>query len=177
MISIHLSDQELTAAALGQRDRRAANHLQICGDCQQHVEMYRERMADLRQDVCYSAGRSAIDWGRQSRAIQQGILVAQVRQTQGRTTGFVLAASVLAVVLVAFLFLGFHNPPASNPAAQPTVEISDSALLNDVEDQLDGDLPEALQPASLLVGEMGGIDSGSGATSHNNSHARMRSAQ
>ena len=61
MISIHLSDQEITGAAAGERDFRAAQHLQICGDCQQQVEMYRERMASLRQDICYSAGRSAID--------------------------------------------------------------------------------------------------------------------
>jgi hypothetical protein len=175
MISIHLSDQEITAAAAGERDRRTANHLQICGDCQQHVETYRERMTDLRQDVCYSAGRSAIDWGRQSRAIQQGILGSQIRHTQGRTAGFALAASVLAVVLVAFLFLGSHNSPAPDQPTQATVQISDSALLNDVEAQLDGELPEALQPASLLVGEMGGIDSS--AISHNNSHARMRNAQ
>jgi hypothetical protein len=175
MISIHLSDQEITAAAAGERDRRTAHHLQICGDCQQHVEMYRERMEDLRQDVCYSAGRSAIDWGRQSRAIQQGILALQIRQTQGRTAGFALAASVLAIALIAFLFLGFHNSPATPQAPVQKAEISDSALLNDVEAQLDGELPDALQPASLLVGEMGGIDSN--ASSHNNSHARMRNAQ
>ena len=44
MISIHLSDQEITAAAGGERELRAAHHLQICADCQQQVEMYRERM-------------------------------------------------------------------------------------------------------------------------------------
>ena len=78
MISIHLSDEELTIAAAGERVPRTAHHLQICADCQQHIEIYRERMASLRQDVCYSAARSAIDWGRQSRAIHQGILAAQM---------------------------------------------------------------------------------------------------
>jgi hypothetical protein len=53
--------------------------------------------------------------------------------------------------------------------------ISDTALLNDVEAQLNEDLPEPLQPASLLVNEMGGIDSTT--SSHNDSHARMRNAQ
>jgi cytochrome c-type biogenesis protein CcmH/NrfG len=174
VISIHLSDQEITAAAVGEREMRAAQHLQICGDCQQQVEMYRERMASLRQDICYSAGRSAIDWGRQSRAIQQGILAAQIRETQGRSAGFVLAMAVLTIVLVAFLFLGFHSTPSTTAVNQPP-QISDSALLGDVEAQLDGELPEALQPANLLVGEMEG--SYKKVSSHNNLHNRTRNTQ
>ena len=168
MISIHLSDQEITAAAASERELRSAQHLQICGDCQQQVEMYRERMASLRQDVCYSAGRSAIDWGRQSRAIQQGILAVQIRETQGRSAGFALAMAVLTIVLVAFLFLGFHSTPSTTAVNQPP-QISDSALLGDVEAQLDGDLPDALQPANLLVGEMEGShkNMSSQKTSHN----------
>ena len=174
MISIHLSDQEITAAAAGERELRAAQHLQICGDCQQQVEMYRERMASLRQDVCYSAGRSAIDWGRQSRAIQQGILAVQIRETQGRSAGFALAMAVLTIVLVAFLFLGFHSTPSTTAVNQPP-QISDSALLGDVEAQLDGDLPDALQPANLLVGEMEGSDKN--VSSQKTSHNRTRNTQ
>jgi len=173
VISIHLSDEELTIAAAGERVPRTAHHLQICADCQQHIEIYRERMASLRQDVCYSAARSAIDWGRQSRAIHQGILAAQIQKIHGRNTGFVLAASALALLLI-FVFMGFRSapPPSAN---RPPAAISDTALLNDVEAQLDEDLPEALQPAGLLVNEMGGIDST--ASSHNDSHTRMRNAQ
>ena len=174
MISIHLSDQEITAAAAGERELRAVQHLQICGDCQQQVEMYRQRMASLRQDVCYSAGRSAIDWGKQSRAIQQGILAAQIRETQGRSAGFALAMAVLTIVLVAFLFLGFHSTPSTTAVNQPP-QISDSALLGDVEAQLDGDLPDALQPANLLVGEMEG--SHTNVSSHKTSHNRTRNTQ
>lgn len=174
MISIHLSDQEITAAAVGERELRAAQHLQICGDCQQQVEMYRQRMASLRQDVCYSAGRSAIDWGRQSRAIQQGILAVQIREAQGRSAGFALAMGVLTIVLVAFLFLGFHSTPSTTAVNQPP-QISDSALLGDVEAQLDGDLPDALQPANLLVGEMEG--SHTNASSQKTSHNRTRNTQ
>lgn len=174
MISIHLSDQEITAAAAGERELRAAHHLQICADCQQQVEMYRERMASLRQDVCYSAGRSAIDWGRQSRAIQQGILAVQIRETQGRSAGFALAMAVLTIVLVAFLFLGFHSTPSTTAVNQPP-QISDSALLGDVEAQLDGDLPDALQPANLLVGEMEG--SHTNVSLQKTSHNRTRNTQ
>jgi hypothetical protein len=174
LISIHLSDEELTSAAAGERVPRTAHHLQICADCQQQIEMYRERMASLRQDVCYSAARSAIDWGRQSRGIHKGILAAQIRKMHGRNTGFFLAASALALLLI-FAFMGFRSaPPPLSATRQPAV-ISDTALLNDVEAQLNEDVPEPLQPASLLVNEMGGIDSTT--SSHNDSHARMRNAQ
>jgi hypothetical protein len=174
LISIHLSDEELAIAAAGERVPRTAHHLQICADCQQHIEMYRERMASLRQDVCYSAARSAIDWGRQSRAIHQGILAAQIKKIHGRNTGFVLAASALALLLI-FVFMGFRNTPPPLSAARQPVAISDTALLNDVEAQLNEDLPEALEPAGLLVNEMGGIDNAT--SSHNDSHTRMRNAQ
>lgn len=174
MISIHLSDQEITVAAAGERELRSAQHLQICADCQQQVELYRERMASLRQDVCYSAGRSAIDWGRQSRAIQQGILAVQIRETQGRSAGFALAMVVLTIVLVAFLFLGFHSTSTTTAVNQPP-QISDSALLGDVEAQLDGDLPDALQPANLLVGEMEG--SNTNVNSQKTLHNRTRNTQ
>ena len=174
MISIHLSDEELTSAAAGETAPRIAHHVQICADCQQHIEMYRHRMAKLQQDVLYSAGRSAIDWGRQSRAIHKRIAAEQIQAINGRSTGFVLAASALAVLLI-FVLIGFRtgSPPLS--VNRQPVAISDAALLSDVEAQLNEDLPEPLQPASLLVTEMGGIDRSS--SSHNASHLRMRNAQ
>ncbi|HWC19549.1 MAG TPA: hypothetical protein VG498_21230 [Terriglobales bacterium] len=170
MISIHLSDPEISAAAAGERCQRTAQHLQICGECQQQVEIYRERMQSLRRDVIYSAGRSAIDWGKQSRAIQQGILAAHIRKTHRNQGGFALAASVLAAMLLIVLFFGFRDMP---PTTKHGITLSDAALLNDVEAQLDEELPDALQPASLLVGEMGGLDNET--TPHK--HARTRNRQ
>jgi hypothetical protein len=174
LISVHLSDEELTSAAAGDRVPRTAHHVQICADCQQQIEMYRERMAKLREDVLYSAGRSAIDWGRQSRAIHQRIVAAHIQRINGRSTALVLAASALAMLLI-FVLIGFRtgSPPLS--VNRQPVTISDAALLTDVEAQLNEDLPEALQPAGLLVTEMGGIDRS--APSHNASHADMRNAQ
>ena len=175
MISIHLSDEELTAAAAGERIPRTAHHLQICAECQAQVEAYREMFAELRQDVCYGSGRSAIDWGRQSRSIQQRILADQIERTQGRTPGFALVSSALAVALVLTIFIGFRSatPPAPGHTAAPTV-ISDAALLDDVESRMDEDIPEALQPANLLVDEMGGIGAQAAISTP---QARVRSAQ
>jgi len=174
VISIHLSDQELTAAAAGERDRRTAHHLQICGECQQQLELHRERMESLRQDVVYSAGRSAIEWGKQSRAIQQGILASEINKTQRSGAGFAVAMSALAAVLVLALLLGFRDTPPEARTRQAATGLSDAALMSDVEAELDEELPDALQPASLLVGEMGGLESDT--TSGNNSHG-LRNAQ
>ena len=174
MISIHLTDEELTTAAAGERSPRTAGHLEICPQCWEQMSIYREGLASLKQDVCYSSGRSAIDWGRQSRSIHQRILENQIRRTAGRNISFALATSALAVILVVFLVLNFRSssPPAAN---FPVATISDAALIRDIEAHLDQDLPEALQPANLLVGEMGGLDMES--TKHDASHARTRTQQ
>jgi cytochrome c-type biogenesis protein CcmH/NrfG len=171
LISIHLSDQEITAAAAGERSPRTAFHLQICTDCQEQVAMYRERLMSLRQDVSYSAGRSAIQWGRQSRVIQQRIVAAQIEETEKRGAGFALVSSALAIALLIAIFL-FRTPPVAHPVSGP--QISDAALLNDIEARMDQDMPDALQPASLLVGEMGGID---GKSASQATHSRTRTTQ
>ena len=179
MISIHLSDEELTAAATGERNPRTAGHLEICPECWEHMSRYRESLANLKQDVCYSGGRSALDWGRQSRSIQQRILEAQIRKTAGRSVRFALATSALAVILVVFLALNFRSaPPAPDGSTVATINvatISDAALISDIEAHLNQDLPEALQPASVLVGEMGGLEIES--TNQNVSHAPTRTQQ
>lgn len=173
MISIHLSDEELTAAASGERSPRTAGHLEICPQCWEQMSIYRERVASLKQDVCYSGGRSAIDWGRQSRNIQQRILDAQIKKTAGHNAGFALATSALALILI-FLLLNFRStPPIASTSTDAT--ISDAALISDIEARLDQDLPDALQPASLLVGEMGGIEDQR--TNHNTSRPRIRTQQ
>lgn len=168
MISIHLSDQEITAAAAGERPPRTAYHLQICADCQEQVAMYREHLTGLRQDVCYSAGRSAIDWGRQSRGIQQRIVTAQIAQTERRGAGFAFVSSALAIALLVTIFL-FRTPTVVHPVAGP--QVSDAVLLNDIESRMDEDMPDALQPANLLVSEMGGMENVH-TTQTSSSHAR-----
>ena len=174
MISIHLSDEELTAAATGERNPRTAGHLEICPECWEQMSRFRESLANLKQDVCYSGGRSALDWGRQSRNIQQRILEAQIRKTAGRSLRFALATSALAVILAVFLVLSFRSAPPA-PDASTVATISDAALISGIEAHLNQDLPEALQPASLLVGEMGGLEIET--TNQNVSHVRTRTQQ
>jgi len=174
VISIHLSDEELTAAATGERSPRTAGHLEICPQCWEQMSFYRERHTSLKQDVCYSGGRSVIDWGQQSRNIQQRIFEAQIKKTAGRNVGFRLATSALAVILVVLLLVNFRSTPPNAPA-NSEVTISDAALISDIEARLDQDLPEALQPAGLLVGEMGGIDGQQ--TDQISSHTRTRTQQ
>lgn len=178
MISIHLSDEELTSAAAGERNPRTAGHLEICPQCWELMSIYRDRLASLKQDVCYSGGRSAIDWGRQSRSIQQRILEARIKKTAGRHVGYAFAASALAVILAIFLVLNFRSTPAipeASTIASAAPPISDAALLSDIEAHLSQDLPEALQPASVLVGEMGGLELQS--TNQKVSHVRTRTQQ
>jgi len=169
LISIHLSDEEITAAAAGERSPRVAGHLEICPDCWHQMAMYRERMTNLRQDVCFSASRSAIEWGRQSRSIMQRIAGTGRAGARSRTTGWTLATAALSLALILFAFVGYQSTPPAIPRAGNA--ISDAALLAGVEDRIHEDVPDALQPAGLLVSEMGGIDRQNNAQ-HSHSHTR-----
>jgi hypothetical protein len=173
VISIHLSDEEITAAAAGERVPRTANHLQICSECQEQVQKYRETLAELRQDFSYSSARSAIDWGRQSNNIRQRILTTKIR-SQASNMGFALVSSAFALALILTIFIGFRDTTPA-PVFHPTSPIvSDVALLNDIESRMDEELPDALQPADLLVNEMGGLHS---TTEIGGSRSQTRNAQ
>jgi hypothetical protein len=176
--SIHLTNTEITAAAAGERSNRIDGHLEICSDCWQQVAGYREGLSVLRQDVCFSANRSALDWGKQSRSIMHRI--AKTQRTQRHSSlQWAFASSALALVLVVLAFIGYRPQAPIYPA--PKVEISDAALLQSdaallqsVESRLNEEIPDALQPAGLLVNEMGGISAPDTAP---NSHSRTRNTQ
>jgi hypothetical protein len=153
-MSIHLSDEETTAAAAGERPPRTAHHLQICAECQEQVAEYRRRLAQLRLDVCYGAGRSALDWGRQSRHIRTRIVTAQIEHTERRNKSFAIISTALAAALILCLFV--FRPTLSTIST--SAQVSDAALLAGVEARVNEDLPDGLQPADVLVGEMGGLD-------------------
>lgn len=174
MISIHLSDEEITAAAAGERVPRTAHHLQICSECQEQVQGYRESLAELRQDFSYGAARSAIDWGRQSNSIRQRILTTKIRN-QASSMGFALVSSAFALALILTIFIGFRDTTPTPVFHPPTpVVLSDATLLNDIESRMDEEWPDALQPADLLVNEMGGLHNTAEIRS---SRSQTRSAQ
>jgi hypothetical protein len=176
VISIHLSDEEITAAAAGERVPRTAHHLQICSECQEQVQKHRETLAELRQDFSYGAARSAIDWGRQSNSIRQRILAAKIRN-EASSMGFALVSSAFALALILTIFIGFRDTPTrvfNSPTPTIVSEGSDAALLNDIESRMDEELPDALQPADLLVNEMGGLQN---TAENRGSRSQTRSAQ
>ena len=49
MISIHLTDEELTAAAAGERSPRTAGHLEICPQCWEQMSIYRGEINERLQ--------------------------------------------------------------------------------------------------------------------------------
>jgi hypothetical protein len=171
--TIHLTEEELTAAAMGERDARSARHLEICADCWQQMANYREGLVELRQDVSLSAGRSALEWGRQSRSILERIAEKQGPAAHSPQAVWVLA--IAAVALLAMLSIPFaYRPSQTLGGPAQTVEISDAVLLQGVEARVGEQVPDALQPAGLLLDEMGGIQAPS-KTSH--SHSPTRNAQ
>jgi hypothetical protein len=147
---VHLNEEEFARLLAGKEDEMATGHLAICSDCEQKLESWRGDLRQLREDVSFSSQRPSEYWRVQRNAI--------ARKLEGLPSlnnfwnlGWTLACYALALSV---LVLGFINFRQTEIGIEPPTEISDTQLLSDLEDRMTEDVPEALQPASLLVSEM-----------------------
>lgn len=148
---VHLREEEFAQLLAGKEtDEMAAGHLAICSDCEQKLQSWRGDLRRLRDDISFSSQRPSEYWQIQRNAI--------ARRLEGLPSlnnvwnlGWTVACYALALSV---LVLGFINFRQTGIAIKPPTEISDTQLLSDLEDRMTEDVPEALQPASLLVSEM-----------------------
>lgn len=101
----------------------------------------------LPESARFATEQPEIFWERQRLCVQQKIAILPAR----KTTSFRLAwAAGFVLILIASFLLktGSHVP------VQPSTPDSDRELLVQVEQALDGDVPQALQPASLIANEI-----------------------
>jgi hypothetical protein len=101
----------------------------------------------LPESARSAAERREMFWDRQRLSIQRQIAnLPQRRATSARLAW----AAVFALILIASFLL----KTGSRVPVQPTAPDSDRELLVQVEQALDGDVPQALQPASLIANEI-----------------------
>jgi hypothetical protein len=148
---VHLSEEEFAELLAGKEtDEMAAGHLAICSECEQKLESWRGDLRRLRDDISFSSQRPSEYWHIQRNAI--------ARRLEGLPSlnGFWNAGWTLACYALALsvLVLGFINFRQTEADIKTPHEISDSQLLSDLEDHMTEDVPDALQPANLLVSEM-----------------------
>jgi hypothetical protein len=126
-------------------------HVNGCDSCSVAWRSAQEQVAQLRAiDASLSEVPEGF-WEAQRRAIR-------VRADEAKPKGaFVMGyawvgAAAAAVILAGSLLLPTESPRTTPPVAK-TTGISDAALLESVQDQLE-DYPEALHPARVMYTEM-----------------------
>ena len=151
---VHLSEEEFARLLSGKQDDTAAGHLAICSECEQKLEGWRGDLRQLRDDIAFSSQRPSEYWHIQRNAIARKLEVLPSLNNFWNL-GWTLACYALALSVLVLGFINFRQPDTN--VKQPT-EISDTQLLSDLEDRMTEEVPEALQPANLLVSEMSGTE-------------------
>jgi len=137
----HLSPWEQEEYVLDQRTPEMLRHLSECDGCRAAVARLEHGVAVFRN--------AAVDWSSECLATRP----QQLNTSAAR--GFpVLAlrwavAAVLPVLLLVFALLSFH--PTSTRPIHPASDISDDALLEQVDQQLSVAVPSSMESLTNLV--------------------------
>jgi hypothetical protein len=137
----HLSPWEQEEHVLGQRTPEMLRHLTECAGCRAAVGRLEHGVAIFRS--------AAVEWSSEC-------LATRPQQLNTARRGFpVLAlrwavAAVLPVLLLVFALVSFH-PSTSPRPVHPASDISDDALLEQVDQQLSVAVPSSMESLTNLV--------------------------
>ncbi len=145
-ITPHLSDAELVEF-VSDPTRGLGTHLEFCDSCLTEIARLRKTVTDLKK----AADKPQEFWDHQCTAVRTQIAAAP----SFGTPAFQRLAWVpaLVVILLAGLLLSGGIPPAA-PVETRVVEDPDHALLVAVEQVMQSNGPEALEPATYFVQEI-----------------------
>jgi hypothetical protein len=141
----HLSDEQWDKMLMP--DSSTSEHLSRCEACRNQSVHLQNLLAGLADSARAASEQPDIFWERQLLSVQRRL--ANLRETKVKSARLAWAA-VLALVLIA----SFVLRTGSRVPVQPNVSDSDRELLVQVQEALDGDVPQALQPASLIAHEI-----------------------
>jgi hypothetical protein len=136
----HLSPWEQEEYLLGQRTPEMLRHLTECAGCRAAVARLEHGVAIFRS--------AAVEWSSEC-------LATRPQQLNPAQRGFpVLAlrwavAAVLPILLLVFALVSFH--PSSPRPVHPASDISDDALLEQVDQQLSVAVPSSMESLTNLV--------------------------
>ncbi len=134
----HLSPWEQEEYVLGQRAPEKLRHLTECAGC-------RAAVARLEHGVAIFRG-AAVEWSSECLATRPQRLISASRGLPVLALRWAFAA-VLPVVLLVIALVSFH--PASPP--HPASQISDDALLEQVDEQVSAAVPSSMESLTQLV--------------------------
>ena len=148
----HLSAWEQEEYVLDQRTPQMLRHLTECAQCRAAVAQLEHGVGVYRQ--------AAVEWSAQSLATRPQPFVTARRQP-AIALGWAMAA-MIPVVLLLIALLPFHLSTPRPP--QPAAQISDDALLDQVDEQLSVAVPSSMESLTHLV------STGSGAAAKGSKH-------
>jgi hypothetical protein len=153
-LSTHLTAEQfgefIERGALEGESMEATSHLAACDQCQAELESMREALAFFRQSTSAFAER---ELGRSHRV--QTVRFAPIHR--GFSPGLAWAAAGL-LVMAASLPLGLRHKPAPLPvahhaAAPVPAELSDDALLEDINREVSASVPASMQALDDPTGD------------------------
>jgi hypothetical protein len=139
MKSNHLSAWEQEEYVLDQRTPQMLRHLTECAECRAAVAQLEHGLGVYR--------KAAVEWSAESLATRPQPFIIAKRQPF-LSLRWAMAA-VIPIVLLLIALLPFR---ASNPRpAQPAAQISDDALLDQVDEQISAAVPSSMESLTHLV--------------------------
>jgi predicted anti-sigma-YlaC factor YlaD len=143
----HLTDTEM-AQALGEAPPgEVCDHLAGCPACRADRDRLQATLTGLAAQMRTRTARPEAAWDRQARQSAE-----RLHERQPRAQPWRWAWAPAVVGLAALVGIWVHG---QSPRVTPGTE-TDDALLVAVERSIHADVPAALRPAALLVGEVGG---------------------
>jgi hypothetical protein len=137
----HLSPWEQEEYVLDQRTPEMLRHLSECAGCRAAVARLEHGVAVFRN--------AAVDWSSECLATRpQQLNTSAARGLPVLALRWAVAA-VLPVLLLVFALLSFH--PASKPPVHTASDISDDALMEQVDQQLSVAVPSSMESLTNLV--------------------------
>jgi ABC-type transport system involved in cytochrome bd biosynthesis fused ATPase/permease subunit len=165
-MNAHITDEELLDVMNGHAADHVASHLVQCDECWSKAQQLKDRLAGfastmrvesaraeaatLRRPVRVRAVSPRLGWAIAAAAVL--VLAATAMLSSLRPSG-TSSAQRLSPSAVSQTETAQAQPVSATSAAAAEQEQSDAALLMEVQDDMDRELPEALQPVSLIVAE------------------------
>jgi hypothetical protein len=138
----HLSAWEQEEYLLDQRTPQMLRHLSQCAECRAAVEQLEQGVSIYR--------RAAVQWSAESLAARpQHMPLVPVRPQPMLALRWAMAAMIPIVLLLLVLF-PLHDVSHPHPV-QPAAQISDDALLDQVDEQLSVSVPSSMESLTHLV--------------------------
>jgi anti-sigma factor RsiW len=151
----HLSAWEQEEYVLDQRTPQMLHHLADCADCRAAVAQLEHGVAVFRN--------AAVDWSAECLAARpRQLQFAAMRRLSTPAIRWAIAAVVPLVLLLLLALIPVHY---SRPA-HPTAQITDDALLEQVDEQVSVAVPSSMESLTHLVS----TESSSGAAASGSKH-------